>query len=223
MSKSFFETKRWKTIMNFIYGIGAAVVIVGALFKILHWPGANFMLMVGLFTEAGIFVISAFEPVHMDPDWSLVYPELAGMESDRPKKVAKQDDSGSVSKQLDAMLESANVGPELISSLGTGLKSLSDNVGEMSTLSSATVATTEYSNNVQKAAKTMAEITDASTSVNSSLTNFSSGLTTILTNLSETESSTVSFKENLGKLNSNLGNLNTVYGNMLSAMGGSKS
>lgn len=222
MSKSFFETKKWKTIMNFIYGIGAAVVIVGALFKILHWPGANLMLMVGLFTEAGIFVISAFEPVHMDPDWSLVYPELAGMESDRPKRVGNED-NGSVSKQLDKMLESANVGPELISSLGTGLKSLSDNVGQMSQLSDATVATSEYTSNVQKAAKTMAEITESSTSVNSSLSNFSGGLTNILTNLAETESTTVNFKENLGKLNSNLSNLNTVYGNMLSAMGGSKS
>jgi len=220
MSKSFFETKRWKTIMNFIYGIGAAVVIVGALFKILHWPGANLMLMIGLFTEAGIFCISAFEPVHMDADWSLVYPELAGMESDRPKKLDK--DKGSVSQQLDQMLEDAKVGPELISSLGTGLKSLSDNVGEMSTLSNATVATNEYSSNVQKAAKTMAEISEASTSVNSSLNNFSGGLTNLLSNLSETEGSTVAFKENLGKLNKSLGNLNTVYGNMLSAMGGSK-
>lgn len=66
--------------MNFVYGIGAAVVIVGALFKILHLKGADLMLSVGLLTEAGIFVISAFEPVHMDPDWSLVYPELAGGE-----------------------------------------------------------------------------------------------------------------------------------------------
>ena len=80
MSKSFFESKKYKTTMNFVYGIGAAVVIVGALFKILHLKGADIMLSVGLLTEAAIFVISAFEPVHMDPDWSLVYPELAGGE-----------------------------------------------------------------------------------------------------------------------------------------------
>ncbi len=220
MSKSFFETKRWKTIMNAIYGLGAAVVIVGALFKILHWEGANLMLMVGLFTEAGIFIISAFEPVHMDADWSLVYPELAGMESDRPKKAAKVE--GSVTQQLDAMLASANVGPELISSLGTGLKSLSDNVGDMAQLSNATVATNEYTTNVQKAAKTMSEISDASTSVNSSLSNFSGGLTNILSNLAETEGTTVSFKEEMSKLNKNLTNLNSIYGNMLSAMGSSK-
>ena len=112
MSKSFFESKKWKTSMNFVYGFGAAIVIVGALFKILHWPGANAMLTIGLLTEAGIFVISAFEPVHMDPDWSLVYPELAGGEPTDKKK-----STGSVSQQLDSMLAQAKIGPELIETL----------------------------------------------------------------------------------------------------------
>ena len=85
-NKSFFETKKFKTTMNFVYGMGAAVVIVGALFKILHLKGADLMLSVGLLSEAGIFVISSFEPVHMDPDWSLVYPELAGGDPTETKK-----------------------------------------------------------------------------------------------------------------------------------------
>ena len=67
----------YETIMPKIYGIGAAVVIIGALFKILHLPGANLMLMIGLSVEAGIFFLSAFEPKHEDPDWSKVYPELS--------------------------------------------------------------------------------------------------------------------------------------------------
>ena len=67
----------YQSIMPKVYGIGAAVVIVGALFKILHWAGANEMLMIGLFTEAAIFFLSAFEPKHPEPDWSKVYPELA--------------------------------------------------------------------------------------------------------------------------------------------------
>lgn len=215
MSKSFFESKRWKTIMNFIYGMGAAVVIVGALFKILHWPGANLMLMVGLLTEAGIFMISAFEPVHQDPDWTLVYPELAGIESEgkREKK------SGTISQQLDKMLEEAKVGPELISSLGSGLKSLSDNVSEMSSLSSATVATTEYTVNAQKAAKTMDDISKSSAMVNDAMGSFTGGLSNVLNNLSGTETAASSFKEEIGKLNKNLVNLNTIYGNMLTAMG----
>lgn len=153
--KSVFESKKWKTMMTFIYGVGASVVIVGALFKILHWPGADLMLIIGLLTEAGIFLISAFEPVHMDADWSLVYPELAGMESKDGKK------KGSISQQLDKMMEDAKVTPDLISSLGTNLKSLGDNVSQMNDLSSAASATNEYAQNVTKASSSVSAINDS--------------------------------------------------------------
>ena len=76
------ETKGWKMFMAKLYGIGAAVVIVGALFKIMHWPGAGPMLVVGLLTEAVIFIFSAFEPLHEEDDWSLVFPQLAGLSED---------------------------------------------------------------------------------------------------------------------------------------------
>jgi gliding motility-associated protein GldL len=75
-----FETKKGKTVMGIIYGWGGAIVIIGALFKIMHWPGSSFFLIAGLGIEAAIFAISAFEPPHMDLDWTLVYPELAGMD-----------------------------------------------------------------------------------------------------------------------------------------------
>lgn len=216
MSKSFFESKKFKTTMNFVYGIGAAVVIVGALFKILHLKGADIMLSVGLLTEAGIFVISAFEPVHMDPDWSLVYPELAGGDPGSQKK------SGSVSQQLDSMLSQAKIGPELIESLGTGLTSLSTNVKDMASMSSAAVATKEYSENAHKAATNMASIADSSAMVSDSMGNFSNGLGSALNNLMATENATATFNQELAQLNRNLNNLNSIYGNMLSAMGGAK-
>ncbi len=216
MSKSFFESKKFKTTMNFVYGIGAAVVIVGALFKILHLKGADIMLSVGLLTEAGIFVISAFEPVHMDPDWSLVYPELAGGDPGSKKK------TGSVSQQLDSMLSQAKIGPELIESLGTGLTSLSTNVKDMASMSSAAVATKEYSENAHKAATNMASIADSSAMVSDSMGNFSSGLGSALNNLMATENATATFNQELAQLNRNLNNLNSIYGNMLSAMGGAK-
>ena len=133
-NKSFFETKKFKTTMNFVYGMGAAVVIVGALFKILHLKGADLMLSVGLLTEAGIFVISSFEPVHMDPDWSLVYPELAGGDPTETKKKS----SGTLTQQLDNMLAQAKIGPELIESLGKGMKNLADSASKMSNLSDMT-------------------------------------------------------------------------------------
>lgn len=218
-NKSFFETKKFKTTMNFVYGMGAAVVIVGALFKILHLKGADIMLSVGLLTEAGIFVISSFEPVHMDPDWSLVYPELAGGEATEGKK---KSSTGSVTQQLDSMLSQAKIGPELIESLGNGLSALSNNVKDMGTLSNAAVATTEYAESASKAAKNMNSIADSTAMVSDSMGNFSAGLQGALTNINSTEAATAEFAGELSKLNRNLSNLNSIYGNMLSAMGASK-
>ncbi len=215
-SNSFLESKSFKKAMGFIYGIGASVVIIGALFKIMHWPGADFMLIVGLGTEALIFLISAFEPVHSEWDWSLVYPELAGMEPTEKK----QKNAGNIGQQLDKMLAEAKVGPELIGSLGNGLKSLSDNVKEMSSLSSATVATNEYTANISKASKAIESIGTSSTEISSSMASFAGGLSSMVNNLSATANDSAEFKDNLNKLNKNLGNLNNVYGNMLSAMGG---
>jgi gliding motility-associated protein GldL len=219
MSKSFFESKKWKKTMNFVYGFGAAIVIVGALFKILHLPGANAMLSIGLLTEAAIFMISAFEPVHQEPDWSLVYPELAGGE---PTKKASGSAGGSVSQQLDSLLSQAKVGPELIESLGTGLLSLSTNVKEMSSLSNAAVATNEYVDATHKATQNMGSIADSSAVVSDSLGSFSSSLSNVMNNLSESEAATAQFKDEISDLNKNLSNLNSIYGNMLSAMGGNR-
>jgi gliding motility-associated protein GldL len=220
MSKSFFESKKWKKTMNFVYGWGAAIVIVGALFKILHLPGANEMLSVGLLTEAAIFIISSFEPVHQEPDWSLVYPELAGGEP--TKKASTGSAGGSVSQQLDSLLSQAKVGPELIESLGLGLQSLSSNVKEMSSLSNAAVATNEYVDATHKATQNMGSIADSSAVVSDSLGSFSSSLSNVMNNLSDSEAATAQFKSEITDLNKNLSNLNNIYGNMLSAMGGNR-
>jgi len=72
-------SKKWKTFMKYLYGWGASVVILGALFKILHLKGAGTMLFLGMGTESIIFFFSAFEPIHEEVDWTLVYPELTGM------------------------------------------------------------------------------------------------------------------------------------------------
>ena len=118
-----FETKKGKKIMGLLYGLGASVVIVGALFKIEHWPGASAMLIIGLSVEALIFAVSAFEPPHSEVDWTLAYPELAGIEDDELTAISKRN-SGSASQELDQMLEDAKIGPELIESLGTGFRNL---------------------------------------------------------------------------------------------------
>lgn len=149
----------YKTIMPKVYGIGAAVVIVGALFKILHIEGADLMLMIGLLTEAGIFFLSAFEPPHQELDWSKVYPELSeDYEATTTAPRISNKPGTSLTQQLDTTLEKAKIGPELLDSLGKGLTNLADSAKKMSNISDAAVATNDYATNVKKASTQLLEM-----------------------------------------------------------------
>jgi len=167
------ESKGFKSFMAKLYGIGAAVVILGALFKIQHWPLAGEMLTVGLSTEAVIFFFSAFEKPHAEPDWSLVYPELAGMEDnfelDAP--VAKKSSGKSITQELDKMLEDAKIGPELIQSLSDGMKNLGDNAQKLSGVADAAVATDGYVSSLGSAAEAVTELSASYTKTNHALQN----------------------------------------------------
>jgi gliding motility-associated protein GldL len=211
MSKSFFESRAWKKSMAVAYGIGASIVIIGALFKILHLPGADMWLIIGMGTEAFIFFLSAFEPVHDELDWSLVYPELAGMEGDDK---GTNVSTGSVSQQLDKMLDEAKVGPELIEGLGSGLKSLSDNVGNMADLSQATVATSQYVDNITKSNEALAGMNTSYARAISALDSFAESTESI----KESAGAFVNVQNSLEDFDRNIKNLNQIYGGMLNAM-----
>ncbi|REJ85038.1 MAG: gliding motility protein GldL [Bacteroidetes bacterium] len=156
------QGKKFKKFMAKLYGWGAAVVILGALFKIQHYPGAGIMLFIGLTTEAIIFFFSAFEPPHEEVDWSLVYPELAGMSDDEPhSRKEKKKKTDPVAQQLDRLMADAKIGPELIESLGTGLRALSENTANMANMSTASVATEAYVQNVTKAAQSIGEMSNS--------------------------------------------------------------
>ncbi len=194
----------FRTIMPKVYGIGAAVVIMGAMFKILHLPGAAAMLGIGLSTEAIIFFISAFEPPHKDLDWTKVYPELAedyGGPAAQPRIKGKESaPADSVSQKLDHMMEKAKIGPELIESLGKGMNNLAGNVKSMSGLSDASVATEDYAKNVRSASQ--------------SLTNMNKSYSAAMSAMSEMASASTDTKEyhdQVKGVTKNLGALNAVY------------
>jgi len=162
---SFVSSKGYKNLMSKLYGIGASIVIIGALFKIVHIQYANEMLFVGLITEAIIFFFSAFEKPHVEPDWSLVYPELAGMyhgsKGGMPGMPKKGVGNKSVTQELDEMLSKAKIGPELIESLGEGMRKMSDNVSKMSDVTSTAVATDDFVKNVKEAGKSAGELSSS--------------------------------------------------------------
>ncbi|MBU0488219.1 MAG: gliding motility protein GldL [Bacteroidetes bacterium] len=163
----FNETKAWKNLMAKLYGIGASIVIIGALFKIQHWAGAGEMLICGLSTEAVIFFFSAFEKPHAEPDWSLVYPELAGMDDhlELEDHAGKKSDK-TLTQELDQMLEDAKIGPELIQSLSDGMKNLGENALKLSGVADAAVATDGYVSNLNAASDAVGELSGTYTKTN---------------------------------------------------------
>jgi hypothetical protein len=209
-----------KKAMNFAYGMGAAVVILGALFKLMHWPFAGVMLVVGLGTEAFIFGLSAFEVPEKDLDWSLVYPELAGLE---PKDKKSTSNKGSLTQQLDKMLEDAKIGPDLINSLGNGFRTLNENVAGLKDMSSA--GSKEYAGQIERMTKNLAslnsiyelEIAESNNHLKG-INEFVGGLSKVVSTLNDTNANAEHFRGEMDKLNKNLGSLNSVYGNMLAAM-----
>ena len=147
------RSKGYKNFMAKLYGWGASVVILGALFKILHYHGADLMLMLGMGTEAIIFFFSAFEPLHKEYNWALVYPELGVAED------PKEDAKGNVTQQLDKMLSEAKIGPELIDSLASGMRNLGDNAKKLSNTTDAVMATEGYVTNLSKAKDAVQNLT----------------------------------------------------------------
>ncbi len=158
------RSKGYKNFMAKLYGIGASVVILGAMFKIMHWPGANPMIVLGMSTEAIIFLFSAFEPQHVEFNWALVYPELAmgEEEENKPeKKEKKKVPQGTPTQQLDRALEEAKIGPELMESLATGMRNLSENAKQLSGMSDAATATDSYITNLSKATESVRNLSAA--------------------------------------------------------------
>ena len=157
------QSAGWKNFMAKLYGIGASIVIIGAMFKIQHWTGGGIMITCGLATEAIIFFFSAFEPLHEELDWTLVYPELAGM-TDPDELDEYRDEAlsgrGVTLERFDELFKQAEVQPETIQRLGTGLNSLSKTAANISDITEASVATREYLANIKSAADSVGNLTE---------------------------------------------------------------
>ena len=154
---SFFDfnkTRGYRNLMAKVYGIGASVVLIGALLKINHYGGADFALALGLGTEALIFFLSAFEVPHVEPDWSMVYPELAGMYhpvkgSDAQALRSRQ----TATQKLDQMFEKAQIDQSMIDKLGEGLSKFSENAVKMADVTDAAVASKNFADELNSAAQ----------------------------------------------------------------------
>jgi gliding motility-associated protein GldL len=205
-----------KKAMNFAYGMGAAIVILGALFKIAHFEfgflTGTVMLTVGLVTEAIIFALSAFEPVEDELDWTLVYPELAGGQGNKKALVEDPKDAqGILSQKLDAMLKEAKIDGELMSSLGNSIKNFEGAAKAISPTVDSISAQKKYSEEMSMAAAQMESLNSLyKVQLESANRNAQAN--------SEIADNATKLKEQMQSMTSNIASLNNVYGGMLSAM-----
>lgn len=201
-----------KRIMNMVYGLGAAVVIIGALFKIMHWPFGNEMLILGLVTEALVFVISAFESIDDEYDWSIVYPELAGGQGKaRSKKDEPKDEQGMLSKKLDNLLKEAKIDSNLMESLGSSIRNFEGAAKSIAPTADSLESQKKYSQEMVSAAANLSQLNSIYQSQLAATEQQNEANQAIAANATR-------LKEQMESLASNLSSLNGVYGGMLSAM-----
>jgi len=232
------QSSGWKNFMAKLYGIGASIVIVGALFKIQHWAGAGTMLTVGLLTEAIIFFFSAFEPLREEIDWTLVYPELAGIPEDETEQLGPQT-SGRVRDAIvrgeatysiggggggygggagtaalakfDEMLEKADISPDLFQKLGEGMKKLGDATSNISAMSDVSQASNKYRDSINNATNAMGKLVESYQAATKTVDEAGSAYKTIADTVTVMKEGGSSYKQQLETLNKNLTALNAVY------------
>lgn len=194
------QKKKFKLGLNTLISWGASVVIVGLMFKILHWKGGEIMIAAGLITEALLFFLLGFQAEHKEPDWTKVYPELEDdFNGERPTAAAVSTGQSST-QALDSMLSDAKIGPELIESLGSGLRTFGDKVSAISGIADTASATTELT----------AKVKTASGSFDSLSSAFEKA-TVSLREMADTNIDSRSYHEQVNNLAKNISALNAVY------------
>jgi hypothetical protein len=232
----FLHSKAFKYIKNLIIGVGAAVVLIGALYKIMSWPGANEMLTIGLITEAGLFLMLGLLGPEKDYYWEKLYPgldnhsaKLQPITIDQNGPMGSPLDGGKMEEQLGGMLNHLETMSGSLSSLkalqevdftGTTdqinkLSTFYSNLNEaMANINDSVDDTRAYKENLTTLNGNIAATNDAM----KSMISVSTLMNESATNLSSSVEDTRQYKQQLQALNKNLGSLNSVYGNILSAM-----
>jgi gliding motility-associated protein GldL len=193
------QKKKFKLGINTLISWGASIVIIGLMFKILHWKGGEYMIAIGLITEAILFFVLGFQSEPVDPDWTKVYPEL---EEDFQGEVSRSSGTGSKSSTaaLDQMLTEAKIGPELIESLGLGLRTFGDKVSAISGIADTASATTELASKVKTASGSFDNLNQAFENATSSLRE-----------MANTNIDSKAYHDQINALAKNISALNAVY------------
>ncbi|MDE6196317.1 MAG: gliding motility protein GldL [Muribaculaceae bacterium] len=220
---AFIGSEKGQRFFNFAYSIGAAIVIWGALFKILHLPGGNALLSIGMGTEVLMFVLTAFDRPPKEYNWEDVFPALRGEEG----KEVGGSAFGGVAVQGTAYAEPRvstsqarrAVGiPEDISLSEEDSRSLSDSISKMaaaadqlSRMAELTCATQEYLDNMARIADDMRQLHATTEALNSVSATLLDSYRAITENSAAISDSSHGYVEQMKALHQNIGGLNTIY------------
>ena len=212
--KKFLQSTQWRNIISKFYGIGASIVILGALFKLQHWQHAGVLLIVGLITEAIVFAVSAFEPAQEEVDWTRVYPELAGDDDGKSRKSGGSFKGGAGSVALakfDEMLENADISPDLFMRLGIGMRKLSETTSNINVMGDISVASAKYANTINSANDALSRLHDSYQTATKIINETRLTYHNMSDTVSTIETTGKSYQQQLEAINKNLSALNTIY------------
>ena len=206
----FFETNQGKYLKNLIIGLGASVVLLGALFKIQHWPGASLMLTSGMVTEAFIFAMLGLLPPHADYYWERFYPDITvnphveafqkGIKAHGPSSSAPAKPGDSATKSLDKMMEEAQINPANLKRLNDNFQKFGSTVDQIKDMSNVTAATNTYSKSATDAADALGKMKDTF-----------QGATKTMSAFNAAADDTTKFHNQVVVLSKNLATLNQIY------------
>lgn len=195
-----------KKVVGCVYSIGAAVVIVGALFKILHWPGASQMLMVGMFTEAILFSIGVLDDPHPDLHWNHVFPALTEKEPDPLiNHLGRAIGSGTASNGVNPLKEAD------VKAMSDGLKNISEAANQLAGISKVAGLTDSFAKNIETASNAAAQFATKQQNLDSASNALLASYTGITENMTTVQANTKIYVEKADAINKNLGAINSVY------------
>lgn len=196
-----YESYKGKRVTGIIYSVGAAVVIIGALFKILHWPGASAVLMIGMFTEAFLFMIGTLDAPHPTYAWEQVFPQLVSLEhgcepnlyaeiSQREKPTLLGGMGGNGGNGGGVSLPAGALSDKDQASLSEGIQKLAKTAAQLNDLGKVAEGTAKLGEKMEIAGNAMEKFAASATNMSGQ---------------------TEAYEKGLNAVNANLNNLNAIY------------
>ncbi len=197
------------------YGLGASVVIIGALFKIMHWPGASIVLTAGMLTEAFLFALSAFDKPHTEYHWDRIYPQLVG-EDEGVAGVGAATANGLMANngQDEKALALAEIRETVNAELDTlknGIHNLNATASQLNDLSSAAAVSNEYTNNLRAASSAASAFASSQANLKESSDSLVSSYQNIAASIGSASQGSKNFADQIDGINKNISTINSVF------------